>query len=48
MKPRDKKFRGLLCVEGLKTAYLREVPCNRDLTNKKNQTGTDLRAIVPS
>lgn len=29
-------------------ACLRKVPLNRDLTNKKNQTGTDLMATVPS
>lgn len=43
MKPGDKRFKGLLCVEGLESACLRRVPCNRDL-----RTGTDLRAIKPS
>lgn len=43
---RDKRLRGLLCVEGLETACLKKVPFNRDLTSKKNQTGTDLRGIM--
>lgn len=39
MKRRDKRLKGLLCVEGLETACLRKVPFNKDLINKKNQTG---------
>lgn len=45
---RDKRLKGLLCAEGLETEYLRKVPFNRDLTSKKNQTGTDLRDIMPN
>lgn len=45
---REKRLKGLLCAEGLETECLRKVPFNRDLTSKKNQTGTDLRAIMPS
>lgn len=43
MRLRDKRLKGLFRVEGLETACLRKVPFNRDLTNQKNQTDTDLR-----
>lgn len=48
LRQRGKRLKGLFHVEGLETACLREVPFNRDLTNKENHSGTDSKDTMPS